>query len=204
MSSTFMHLIGPVPHIILSKHLIVSIGTEVYLTLPKGQLPPTGDDVATPTHVPGGGHCLLIPVSHYPTLSTIPSSLAPSVLSELDTYKTALAKLYSQHGAVPVCFEVSRNSGRGAGGHAHVQVIPVPEDKKDGVEEAFRAYGGMQMSWEKDPLGALSDAAEKGESYFRVDLPDGRKMVHILKQGRPFNLQFGRSVGRSLPYFRIS
>jgi len=175
------------------------------LTLPRGQLPPTGDDNANPTHVPGGGHCLIIPVSHFPTFSSIPSSLGPSVLSELDTYKAALSKLYSRHEAVPVCFEVSRNTGRGAGGHAHVQVVPVPEDKKDGVEEAFRAYGGMQMSWEKDPLGALSDAAEKGLNYFRVDLPDGRKMVHILKQGRPFNLQFGRSVpllardGKRLP-----
>jgi len=46
---------------------------------------------------------------------------------------------------VPVCFEVSRNTGRDGGGHAssHVQVVPVPSsgDKKDGVgmEETFRA-----------------------------------------------------------------
>jgi len=178
----------------LTKHLIVSIGTEVYLTLPKGQLPPTDSDVSTPGRVPGGGHCLLIPVAHYPTFSSIPSALAPAVLSELDIYKAALSKLYSQHRAVPVYFEVSRNSGRGAGGHAHVQVVPIPEGRKDGVEQAFKAYGGIQMSWEKDPLGALHDAVEKGLNYFRVDLPDGRKMVHILKHGKPFNLQFGREA----------
>src|ERR1700733_351848 len=102
--------------IVPSKHLIVSIGNEVYLTLPRGQLPPTDDDNANPTHVPGGGHCLIIPVSHSPTFGSIPSSLAPSVLSELDTYKAALSKLYSRHEAVPVCFEVSRNTGRSAGG----------------------------------------------------------------------------------------
>lgn len=89
-------------------------------------------------------------------------------------------------------FEVSRNTGRGAGGHAHVQVVPVPEGKKGDVEGAFKAYGGMQMVWEKDADDALSDAMAKNENYFRVDLPDGKKMVHLLKQGRPFNLQFGR------------
>ena len=68
----------------------------------------------------------------------------PCVLSELRTYKAAPSKLYSRHEAVPVCFEVSRNTGRGAGGHAsgHVQVVPVPgSDKRDGVgmEETFKA-----------------------------------------------------------------
>lgn len=174
------------------KHLIVSIGTEVYVTLPKGQLPPTDSNTTSPTSVPGGGHCLIIPVSHYPTFSAIPNALTSSVLSELDTYKLALGKLYAQYGAVPVFFEISRNTGRGAGGHAHVQVVPVPESKKDEVEGAFKAYGGMQIVWEKDPIGALSEAVESSANYFRVDLPDGRKMVHLMKQGRPFNLQFGR------------
>lgn len=100
--------------------------------------------------------------------------------------------MYGQHGAVPVFFEISRNTGRGAGGHAHVQVVPVPEARKAEVEGAFKAYGGMQITWEADPIGALSEAVTNGSNYFRVDLPDGRKMVHIMKQGRPFNLQFGR------------
>lgn len=174
------------------KHLIVSIGSEIYVTLPKGQLPPTDSSANPETSIPGGGHCLLIPISHYPTFNAIPAALSPSVLSELDTYKIALGELYARFGAVPVFFEVSRNMGRGAGGHAHIQVVPVPESKKDDVEGAFRAYGGIQMAWEKDPVEALSEAAANATNYFRVDLPDGKKMVHVMKQGRPFNLQFGR------------
>ena len=73
-----------------------------------------------------------------------------------------------------------------------MQVVPVPETKKGGVEEAFKAYGGQQVVWEDDPLRALTDAAGGAMNYFRVDLPDGRKMVHIIKHGRMFNLQFGR------------
>ncbi|KAF8322867.1 CwfJ C-terminus 1-domain-containing protein-like protein [Cantharellus anzutake] len=167
----------------LSKHLIVSIGTEVYVTLAKGPLLPTDPDTLSPTHVPGGGHILIIPISHYPTLSTIPTDLAPPVLSEVDTYRAALRTMYAKYGAVPVFFEMSRLSGKG--GHAHIQVVPVPESKKDGVEGAFSAYGGGQVVWEDDPLLV---------GYFRVDLPDGRKMVHILRPGVMFNLQFGREA----------
>lgn len=44
----------------VTKHLIASIGVETYLTLPKGQLIDTVDQKSP---VPGGGHCLIIPVS---------------------------------------------------------------------------------------------------------------------------------------------
>lgn len=61
------------------KHLIVSIGVECYVSLPKGQIVPP-DEAA----VPGGGHVLIIPISHHPTYSTIPPDLAPSILEETD------------------------------------------------------------------------------------------------------------------------
>ena len=61
------------------KHLIVSIGVECYVSLPKGQIVPP-DEAA----VPGGGHVLIIPISHHPTYSTIPPDLSPSILEETD------------------------------------------------------------------------------------------------------------------------
>lgn len=61
------------------KHLIVSIGVECYVTLPKGQIIPP--ETAT---VPGGGHVLIIPISHHPTYSTIPPDLAPPILEETE------------------------------------------------------------------------------------------------------------------------
>lgn len=63
----------------LRKHLIVAIGGECYVTLPKGQiiLPDT-------SAVPGGGHVLIIPISHHPTFSTIPPDLAPPILEETE------------------------------------------------------------------------------------------------------------------------
>ena len=63
------------------KHLIVAIGAECYVTLPKGQIiptQPTGDHV----DIPGGGHVLIVPITHYPTFSTIPADLAPPIGEE--------------------------------------------------------------------------------------------------------------------------
>lgn len=173
------------------KHLIVSIGSECYMTAPKGQLPPT--DGTGPTRVPGGGHVLIIPISHYPTLQSVPSDLAIPIISEMERYKSALRSTYEKYGAAPVVFEVARLTGKG--GHAHVQVVPVPLESGDQVEEQFRRDGETSgIDWEEDGEAALEHAARSGENYFKVDLPDGRKLVHIMKPGRPFNLQFGRCV----------
>lgn len=65
------------------KHLIVSIGTEVYITLPKGQIIPT-QSAADHVDVPGGGHVLIVPITHYPTYTTIPPDLAPPIVEETE------------------------------------------------------------------------------------------------------------------------
>lgn len=48
------------------------------------------------------------------------------------------------------------------------------------------------VDFEADAEGALEGCAGGRQSYFRVDLPDGRKMVHLIKDGVPFSIQFGR------------
>ena len=69
----------------------MSIGTECYLTLPKGQIIPTGEysskDISL---LPGGGHVLIVPITHYPTLNTIPPDLSFPILEEVDTYASEL------------------------------------------------------------------------------------------------------------------
>lgn len=67
------------------KHLIVAIGTECYVTLPKGQIIPT-QSAANKVDVPGGGHVLIVPITHYPTYSTIPPDLAPPIVEETIQY----------------------------------------------------------------------------------------------------------------------
>jgi hypothetical protein len=70
-------------HLIQSKHLIVAIGSECYVTLPKGQIIPT-QSAADHVDIPGGGHVLIVPITHYPTYSTIPPDLAQPIFEETD------------------------------------------------------------------------------------------------------------------------
>lgn len=66
--------------------MIVSIGTECYLTLPKGQIIPTqsAPDESNVARVPGGGHVLIVPICHQPTYNTIPADIASPILDETE------------------------------------------------------------------------------------------------------------------------
>lgn len=179
----------------LAKHLIVSIGTECYLTLPKGQIIPTQSAAAGSnlSLVPGGGHVLIVPIAHHPTYTSISPDIAPPIFEETERYKSALRNLYAEYGAAAVFFEVGRLSSKG--GHAHIQAVPVPRGLQDKVEEAFVSEGHAQgIDFEPDAEGALEVCNGGRHSYFRVDLPDGRKMVHLMRPHAPFSVQFGRQV----------
>jgi hypothetical protein len=102
--------------------------------------------------------------------------------------------MYAKYGAAAVVFEVGRLSAKG--GHAHVQSVPIPLRLKDKVEETFVNEGrALGIDFETDPEAALDSCLNGRGSYFKVELPDGRKMVHLLKDNVPFSIQFGRYVG---------
>lgn len=180
----------------LAKHLIVSIGTECYVTLPKGQIVPTHNasdypDAKVP-NVPGGGHVLIVPITHYPTYATIPSDLAGPILEETESYKRALHAMFAKHHAHPLSFEVGRLSAKG--GHAHWQVIPVPSSiPPQTIIDAFKAEG-ERLRIDFEDFDASSNPGTGDRGYFKMELPDGRKIVHWLKDGVPFPIQFGRQV----------
>lgn len=55
------------------------------MTLPKGQIIPTqSQSGAEHVAVPGGGHVLIVPITHYPTYSTIPGDLAAPIIEETE------------------------------------------------------------------------------------------------------------------------
>ncbi|EIN07103.1 hypothetical protein PUNSTDRAFT_104608 [Punctularia strigosozonata HHB-11173 SS5] len=184
----------------LSKYLIVAVGTECYVTLPKGQIIPTHDPQHRPdsSMVPGGGHCLIVPIAHYATLASMAPDIAGPTIQEVERYKSALRAFYAKYHHAAVFFEVGRLSGRG--GHAHVQAVPVPLNLKERVQEAFTEHGrakGIQFEVD-DAEAAMTSCKTDNRSYFRVDLPDGRVMVHLMPEHGRFDLQFGRFALTSL------
>lgn len=167
----------------VEKHLIVSIGSEMYVTLAKGPVVTAQD-----SQVPGLGHLLLIPITHYPTFGKIPMEAQIEVVAEMEKYKSAIRRLFDQHGQDLVIFEVSRESFKGMS-HAHIQLVPVPKSKSDQVEKVARekaAAEGMDLI---DRVPANPEIP-----YFRMELPNGQSLVHLLRPKERFNLQFGRLV----------
>ena len=109
-------------------------------------------------------------------------------------YQAALRALYAKHGATAVFFEVGRVSSKG--GHAHIQAVPVPFPLENRVESAFRDEGRLHgIEFDVEDTGAPSD--DGGEGYFRVELPNGRRLVHRMMRGLPFSVQFGRYAAKS-------
>lgn len=116
----------------VDKNLIVSIGTEVYLAMSKGQLPETNPSPL----VPGGGHVLLIGINHISSFGKGDPESLSDINSELRKYKEGLRKLYESKGAGMVTLELSQG---GVNQHAHIQILPVPTEKIDDVEREFKA-----------------------------------------------------------------
>lgn len=80
------------------------------------------------------------------------------------------------------------------------QVCPIPKALATRAEEHFKAEGAkVGLAFEEDPSAnaqLVKEAAEAdgqlGAGYFRVDLPDGKVLVHRMQQGGRFDLGFGR------------
>ncbi|KAF9547374.1 GPI inositol deacylase [Mortierella hygrophila] len=208
----------------VDKNLIVSIGTEVYLAMSKGQLPETSPSPL----VPGGGHVLLIGINHISSFGKGDPEALSGINSELRKYKEGLRKLYESKGAGMVTLELSQG---GVNQHAHIQILPVPTEKIDDVEREFKARiaGFFLPSFKRFPRNgqpesstnssgntgenddtSMEAAAEAAptptaawldrlpaglkEGFFRVELPGDGVMVCPIPAGQRVDMQFGRTV----------
>jgi hypothetical protein len=171
----------------LEKHLIVSIGSESYLTTAKGPL--TSKDT-NPEGLPFSSHILIIPFAHTPTLPLIeePDSRRDTI-AEMNRYKEALEKLLVSCGAGAVTFEVRKQSGV----HAHWQVVPLKAELLENVDNAFDAAAKQVLNRQFE-YEAEGEGEEFGDAFtYWVSGKKGRRTLKL--QGNEyFDLQFGRRV----------
>lgn len=155
----------------LAAHLVVSIGSDAYLTTSKGPL-------TTRATFPdlGGfpGHMLIIPLAHAATLGAIPEAGARrTALGEMRRYGGALRRMLVEKGRGrlgSVTWEVRRAGGV----HAHWQFLPVEAGmvRKGLVEAAFRVeaenagYPSFEAVDRRDGEGDDDDL--EGGDCFRV------------------------------------
>ncbi|XP_069681635.1 CWF19-like protein 1 [Periplaneta americana] len=155
----------------VEKHLIISIGNEVYLALAKGGLV--------------SDHVLISPVGHHQSLSDLPEA----VEEEIEKFKSALKKFYKKQHKVPVFFERNFKTS-----HLQIQAVPVPRELSPRLKDVFQE-SAEQDSLQLDELPAhskLSQIAPPRTPYFYVELPSGEKLFHRVRKNFP--LQFAREV----------
>ncbi|RHZ63845.1 hypothetical protein Glove_327g34 [Diversispora epigaea] len=169
------------------KHLIISKGKEIYLSLARGSL----IDTQNPDGllVPGGGHALLVAVPHCSSFREIPIDEQVDLTAEIEKYKSALKKFFHAHGSGMVLYEVSFFGKKNQ--HSHMQVIPVPLDHDPNkIRETFiEEAENLNLN-----LLPISSSSSLPVNYFKVDLPDGTSLVHEINPDAQFDVQFGRKT----------
>eukprot|EP00002_Diphylleia_rotans_P038099 TRINITY_DN8609_c0_g1_i1.p1 TRINITY_DN8609_c0_g1~~TRINITY_DN8609_c0_g1_i1.p1 ORF type:complete len:568 (+),score=91.40 TRINITY_DN8609_c0_g1_i1:520-2223(+) len=158
----------------VERHLIASIGDEVYVAMAKGGMEKY--------------HCLLVPLQHvedYHDLS-IPAR------EEMFKYKNALRRFYDSLDQSVIFFE--RFMVMKGNNHMHTQAVPIPKDLAKHAREAFESEGrDNSISFEDlGPRDSVLDLTHKGEGYFFVELPDHSRLLHRIRGRHPF--QFGRQA----------
>ena len=180
-----------------AKHLIVSIGEESYLALPKGHLP---SSAAPSSSVPGGGHVLIVPIAHVPSPLVNPPAVAQPLVDEIEKYKQAISQTYKAYDAIPFSWEYCKLSHTRVG-HMQVQVIPVPLSKSETLLSSFLAAAEAEgYSFKQgDEAHAIFNLGEEGESqqerqaraeYVRVDI--GSDTLALSLRSHKFSMQFPR------------
>eukprot|EP00188_Purpureofilum_apyrenoidigerum_P002586 Plantae.Rhodophyta-Purpureofilum_apyrenoidigerum.ctg26518.p1 GENE.Plantae.Rhodophyta-Purpureofilum_apyrenoidigerum.ctg26518~~Plantae.Rhodophyta-Purpureofilum_apyrenoidigerum.ctg26518.p1 ORF type:complete len:299 (-),score=63.24 Plantae.Rhodophyta-Purpureofilum_apyrenoidigerum.ctg26518:355-1251(-) len=178
-------------------HLVVTVGTDVFLTLAKGGL--------TTNHV------LLMPISHVRSVL----ELDDDAYKEIEAFKAALREYFDRELQSDALFFERVVNPRGGALHSHTQIqaVPVPREATEGASDmlgadAEKAKLKLQQlpknsSWrERVKAGSETDRPE----YFFVELPDGRNAVQLISEDRKnveddrpaHPMQFGRRFAANL------
>nr|CAG8437405.1 12305_t:CDS:10 [Entrophospora candida] len=172
------------------KHLILSVGNLLYLSLAKGSLIDTQNPKKAT--VPGGGHVLIIAIDHYSTFRDIPVEEQVDLVDELERYKSALRNLYSEYKAGMVLFETS-SANNNKQQHCHIQVVPVPNKYGSNIIKQAFDNEATTVGF-KFQQQTQSSSSPLPPHYFKVDFPDGTSYIHEIGANEKFDVQFGRKA----------
>ncbi|OQR87284.1 hypothetical protein ACHHYP_20402 [Achlya hypogyna] len=159
-------------------HLLVSIGDEAYVAIPKGPIVPD--------------HVLIVPIQHVSSMA----ALKPAAAAEVQRFQEALAAYFASVGKALVTMD--RNVATLGAAHAHLQLVPVPRDAVDHIEHICREEG-KQYHVDFKVLPPEAPAPTDAE-YFLISFSDGhggRTRLYHRVRGKHY-MQFGRRVAATL------
>ncbi|KAG5421817.1 hypothetical protein I9W82_000909 [Candida metapsilosis] len=178
-------------------HMIVSIGSQTYLTVAKGPLTRSNKDLSF------SGHGIIIPISH---IASVNDRNNP-IRQEIDKFQQTLVKAFADQKPYLklIFFELNRHDNV----HHNVQFLPVYESQLDKFPKSleFRTRTNNEkfkrnQSLEFDEFSNANDpkleAIEKENDYikFTICISETESHIYIAKltKGKPLDIQFPRRV----------
>ncbi|XP_071371988.1 CWF19-like protein 2 isoform X2 [Centroberyx affinis] len=166
----------------LQKHLIVAIGSKVYLSLPVG---------VSMTE----GHCLISPLQHHCSAT----GLDEDVWSEMQLFRRTLVRMFESQELDCVFMETHMNPRRRQ--HMVLECIPLPRELGDMAPIYFKkAIMECDEEWamnkkivdlsKKD----IRQAVPRALPYFAVDFGLQGGFAHVIENEQKFPYYFGKEV----------
>ncbi|KAM6094804.1 CWF19-like protein 2 isoform 2-T2 [Chlamydotis macqueenii] len=166
----------------LSKHLIIAIGTKVYLSLPSNQSLTEG-------------HCLIAPLQHH-TAATL---LDEDIWEEIQMFRNALVKMFESKDLDCVFLETNMSVKKRY--HMVYECIPLPKEVGDVAPIYFKKAimeSDEEWSMNKKLIDLSSKdvrkSVPKGLPYFSVDFGLQGGFAHVIEDQHKFPYYFGKEI----------
>ncbi|XP_076591864.1 CWF19-like protein 2 [Chaetodon auriga] len=166
----------------LQKHLIVAIGSKVYLSLPAG---------VSMTE----GHCCICPLHHHCSAT----GLDEDIWAEMQLFRRALVRMFESQDLDCVFMETYMNPRRRP--HMVLECIPLPRELGDMAPIYFKkAIMECDEEWAMNKkIVDLSSkhvrqAIPRGLPYFAVDFGLQGGFAHVIENEQKFPHYFGKEV----------
>ncbi|XP_066256578.1 CWF19-like protein 2 homolog [Euwallacea similis] len=166
----------------MQKHLIVSLGEYVYLSIPSHEPLLTG-------------HCLIVPIRHVTSVT----QLDENEWNEILNFRKALVKLFEAKGQQPIFFEIAVGFHR----YPHMVLECVPMNKGDAALAPMffkKAIDESETEWSQNKkLVSLKGrdvrkAVPKELSYFFVSFGMDEGFAHVIENEKLFPKNFAQEI----------
>ncbi|KAL0973436.1 hypothetical protein UPYG_G00203610 [Umbra pygmaea] len=166
----------------LPKHLLIAIGTKVYLSLPAG---------VSLTD----GHCLIAPLQHHCSAT----GLDEDVWTEIQVFRKALVRMFEGQDQDCVFMETHMNLKRRQ--HMVLECIPLPRELGDMAPIYFKkAIMECDEEWAMNKKVVdlsskdIRHAVPRGLPYFSVDFGLQGGFAHVIENEHKFPHYFGKEI----------
>ncbi|ESO07614.1 hypothetical protein HELRODRAFT_76071 [Helobdella robusta] len=164
------------------KHLIVSIGSKVYLSLPRSKSMVDG-------------HCLIVPMQH----TCQSNSCDEDVYQEIMAYKKSLVAMFKENDEDIVFMETCKNLPSYP--HLTIECIPLPREEGDMAPIYFKkALMECDSEWSQNKKlieiknKTIRQSVPTGFPYFHVAFGLDEGYAHVIEDENKFPQYFGREV----------